>query len=466
MRSILFLLTFMFFLPKGNICQTITIGNTTLTKRDVATGLIIPWEITWGPDDHIWVTERRGHVLRIEPETGNTQTILNHEGAVFANGGEPGMLGMVHHPNFPDSPYVFIAYNFSEGFQIYERLVRFTWDGTDLSNEAILLDNIPAFNIHNGARLVISPEEKIMMSMGDRGNTDLSQDKNSLNGKILRINLDGTIPGDNPDPASYIWSYGHRNPQGLWYGPSGILYSSEHGQQNSDELNIIEEDRNYGWPNVEGACDDPAETSFCNTFNVKEPLIEWSPCVAVCGIEYYNHPAIPELENSILMAVLGGISVSPEPRVSQLKLADDGLSIIEENKFFTTFGRIRDVCINPHNGAIYFATNGPEYPGEGPNQIIEYRNLEYSPVSSPNILNAHQFIHVFPSPMQEEGIIEFSPSFIGSDFQIFSFTGQEILSSNIDQSTIELRTSAWATGAYYVKAQNHFGTITKTFIKK
>jgi len=112
--------------------------------------------------------------------------------------------------------------------------------------------------------------------------------------KILRLNVDGSVPADNPDNTSLVYSWGHRNAQGLCLGPNGLIYSSEHGQNSNDEFNIIEEGRNYGWPEVEGFCDQSGELDACAELDVKEPLQTWSPCIAVNGIEYYNHPAIPE----------------------------------------------------------------------------------------------------------------------------------------------------------------------------
>lgn len=443
--------------------QDVTIGGTTLTMRDVATGIQVPWEILWGPDNHIWLTERRGQVLRIEPESGNTMTVLDWRSNV-ESGGEPGMLGMALHPDFGNTPKVYIAYNFSQGFNIRERLVSFDWDGTSLSNETVLLDDIGGGGIHNGSRLLITEDKKILMTTGDIGNSSSSQNMFSLNGKVLRINLDGSIPDDNPDATSYIYSYGHRNAQGLCHGPNGLIYSSEHGAQQSDEFNIIEANRNYGWPNVQGVCNTTTEMNFCNMFNVREPLAEWSPCVAVNGIEYYNHPAIPELQNTVLMAVLGGLGGGAE-RISVLRMSADGTEIESQEEYFTNFGRLRDVCINPITGAIYIATNGPGYPGSGPNRIVEYRNLDFvNSTSAPNLDN--QFVKVFPNPMGANGQIEFSNSFIGHQYELISFDGKIVASETIDGNTVDINTKQLSAGSYYVKATNDLGTITRVFVVK
>ena len=444
--------------------QEVTIGNTTLTPRDVATGLQIPWELVYGPDDHLWVTERRGQILRIEPESGTTNTVLDIRGTV-SNPSEAGMLGMVLHPQFDTNPYIYVVYTYGPNFSPIERLSRFEWNGEELINEMVLLDDIPAFRIHSGSRLIITPDQKILMTTGDRGDTDLPQVKSSINGKVLRINLDGSVPDDNPFGDSYVYSYGHRNPQGLCMAPNGIIYSSEHGPDNSDELNIIQPGLNYGWPLVQGACNTQFEQSVCDTTTITEPIGEWSPCVAVNGLAYYDHPAIPEFENSVLMAVLGGIGiVNPvRPRISQLKLTADGQSIQEENQYFANFGRLRDVCVNPHTGALYIATNGPQYPGEGPNRIIEYRNLEFT-VSTPETFNQHQYIRIAPNPISNKGFIELSQNFVGHEYQIIAFSGQILRTGIVRKSVIPIDIDDFSNGSYYIKARNGLGIITRTFV--
>lgn len=441
------------------------VGNTTLTERDVATGIMIPWEILWGPDGHIWVTERRGKVLRIEPETGNIQLILDHDAQVYGNGnGEPGMLGMALHPDFETTPLVYIVYNYGTGFNIKERLVSFEWNGTILENEDVILDEIPGGGIHNGSRIMFTPDGKILMTTGDTGDGgDSSQNETALNGKVLRINPDGSIPSDNPDPTSLVYSWGHRNPQGLCLGPHNLIYSSEHGQQTNDEFNIIEAGRNYGWPNVAGMCDTGAEQTFCEANNVKEPLKAWSPCIAVNGIEYYNHPAIPEWQNSVLMAVLGGLGAQYE-RLSVLHMSEDGLTIESEDQYFSSFNqRVRDVCVNPHNGAVYIALNGASYPGVGPNMIKEFRNLDFITDSIPESIKI-QKIDLWPNPAQNELNLKFSESFIGTSFKIISFQGQDVRAFKVDNIEMKIDISYLAQGTYYVKANSYLGTVTRTFV--
>jgi aldose sugar dehydrogenase len=183
-------------------------------KDSVITGnLSHPWEILWGPDNFIWITERAGKISRLNPATGAKNTVITIS-EVEATG-EGGLLGMVLHPNFSTTPQVFVSYNYDGGSGYREKVVRFTYNGTTLINPFTVIDNIGASDIHNGSRLVISPDLKLFISTGDAANPATAQNVSSRNGKILRLNLDGSVPADNPVAGNPYWSWGHRNPQGL-----------------------------------------------------------------------------------------------------------------------------------------------------------------------------------------------------------------------------------------------------------
>jgi glucose/arabinose dehydrogenase len=448
---------------------TWTVGTTTLTETDLATGIVRPWEILWGPDDYIWVTCRNGKVLHLDPSTGNYTEILNLGSVVPNNGGgEPGLLGMALHPDFANTPKVYLVYNYLQGNNVKERLVSYDWDGTNLINEVQLINAIPGNYIHNGSRLVISPDQKIMMSTGDTGTGGaLSQDITSKNGKILRINLDGSIPADNPDPTSYVWSFGHRNPQGLCYGPTGILYESEHGQETSDEFNIIEVNRNYGWPTVEGACNTATENTFCTANNVREPLKEWTPCVAVNGIEYYNHPAIPEWSNSVIMGVMGGLNgtSASNDRVSVLHLSADGLSVTSEDQYFTTLNqRFRDICVNPYTGAVYVALNGTQYPGTSPNKIKEFRNMDFF-VENVGKITTGQAMEIFPNPASTSITVNVANTLVGSTLQVYSYEGKLMKEVKIVSAKDSINIEDLPVGNYWTIATSALGSVTRNFVK-
>ncbi|MBS1576980.1 MAG: PQQ-dependent sugar dehydrogenase [Bacteroidetes bacterium] len=324
-----------------------TPGSAEIKDSVLVSGLNFPWEILWGPDNFIWMTERNGKISRINPETGELIPVLTISEVV--SNGEGGLLGMVLHPDFNTNPQVFVVYDYNNGSNYQEKVVRYTYNGTTLIDPQTVIDNIHASNIHNGSRLLITGD-KLFVSTGDASDQSLPQNTSAVNGKILRLNLDGSIPADNPFANNPVWSYGHRNPQGLVYA-NGILYSSEHGPDTDDEINIIEKGRNYGWPDVKGFCNESGEQSFCSANNVKEPINAWTPTIATSGLDYYNSDFIPQWKNSLLVATL------KNQRLMQLKLDDAHTSVTETKEFFTSsYGRMRDICISPE-GKVYICTS-------------------------------------------------------------------------------------------------------------
>jgi len=372
MRSATIILITLFILS-GFLSKSysqIFIGTTEIDTNSIVTGLDTPWEILWGPDDHIWLTERNGTISRLNPESGELAELISI-GDVIENN-EGGLLGMVLHPDFENYPHVFVVYTYVGSSGVEEKLVRYTYSNGELASPLTLLEGIDGFGNHNGSRLVIDAEQKLYMTTGDAGNTAHSQNLNSLNGKVLRMNLDGSFPEDNPFQGSYVWSWGHRNAQGLVLSPLGLMYSSEHGTSRDDEVNIIEKGRNYGWPEVQGFCDDPAETQFCANANVAEPIVAWTPTLAVAGTDFYSHSAIPEWQNSLLVTTL------KEGSLAVLKLSPDGRSVISEELLFDYWwGRLRDICISP-DGRVFLAVSNRDGRGTvltGDDRIVEILSL-------------------------------------------------------------------------------------------
>ena len=341
--------------------DTGTGDGTRIVKQD----LQHPWEILWGPDDHLWFTEREGKISKMNPSTG----AIVFSGTIneVVSSGEGGLLGLALHPDFTGNGLLYVVYNYSSANGYREKLVRYTLNNNSLTNPTTLLENIPASSIHNGSRIRVVNEStgaKIYFTTGDASNASSAQDVNSRSGKVLRLNADGTVPGDNPITGNLLWSYGHRNPQGLVF-VNNKIYESEHGPNIEDEVNIIEKGRNYGWPTVNGPCEG-SETNFCTSNNIKEPI--WSSggnTLAVCGIDYYNSDKIPTWKNSILMTTLKDASLR------QLKLSSDGNSVVSNSIFFKdTYGRIRDICISPAGNVYLCTSNG----GNG-DKIIEVTKL-------------------------------------------------------------------------------------------
>jgi glucose/arabinose dehydrogenase len=337
-------------------------GN--LKTRVLNNTLNFPWEILWGPDNYIWFTEREGRVKRMNPQTGET-TLVATISEVASTTNFNGLLGMALHPNFSGMPYVYLVYNYFDAENDYmEKIVRYTYNGTTLLDPLTLVDGIVGKIggdfIHNGSRLLIGADMKLYATTGDANlRFDLPQNTSSLNGKVLRINLDGTIPADNPY-GNAVWAIGFRNSQGLTFG-LGKLYSSEHGETTNDEINIIERGRNYGWPYVEGYCDMPAELSFCAANNVREPIYTWTPTVAPSGMEFYDKDQISQWKRSLLVTFL------KDRRLRQMKLDKSGTVIEGVHEFFVNeFGRLRDVAISP-DGKVYISTDN----GKNADMIIE-----------------------------------------------------------------------------------------------
>ena len=206
-------------------------GPVPISHKVIVQDLNYPWEITWGPDNFIWMTERYGKISRVNPVTGAVTPLLTIKEVV--SNGEGGLLGMALHPDFEKTPQVFVSYDYNSGNGYREKIVRFTYNGKTLINPVVLLDNIAASYIHNGCRLLITPDLKLFITTGDASNQSLPQNKSTLNGKILRLNLDGSIPADNPVPGNPYWTFGHRNPQGLVYAHN-ILYSFNFSEGNEN----------------------------------------------------------------------------------------------------------------------------------------------------------------------------------------------------------------------------------------
>jgi len=348
---------------ENNIVQALQLDSTALAVSIVATGLVHPWDMTWGFDNRIWFTENGGWIKRLDPATGKLDTLI-HLGDCHFSWGNPGIYSLAFHPDFPKEPYLFVHYTNSA---TNSKLVRFRYDFTkdELVDSLSILPKIRANESHNGSRMVFTPDKKMFFAMGEAYTPELAQDLNGINGKILRLNLDGSVPDDNPFPGSLIWSYGHRNPQGLALLPNGTLWSSEHGANNDDELNIILKGRNYGWPKVQGMCDLRSEQRFCEANQVVEPVISWTPTVAPCALEYYDHPAIPEWRNSLMQVFLKKGKGKLGQRMTVFKLDETGTKIIGQQDFFNnTFGRLRDVLIAP-DGRIFLCTSNMEVSGNG-----------------------------------------------------------------------------------------------------
>lgn len=419
-------------------------AQTILTKK-VITNLDTPWEILWGPDNFIWMTERAGKVSRVNPDNGNQEVLITID--AVAEQGESGLLGMALHPDFSNAPYVYLAYTYLDGSTLKEKIVRYEYKNSKLENEDVLLDNIAGNSNHDGCRLVFGPDGKLYASTGDAGNAAIAQNRNSLNGKILRMNDDGSIPTDNPFTNSYVWATGSRNAQGLVWA-NDKLYGSEHGPGSDDEVNIYSKGRNYGWPNVMGFCNTTAEQTFCTDSNVAEPLIAWSPTLAVCGIDYYKKGSTPigQWENALLLTSLKA------SKLTVLFLNENGDSITKTQDFLTgDLGRLRDVCVSPV-GRVFVATSnrdGRGNPAADDDKIVEL-------ITSLNV-NHNAHIYQAPKILQNPatGRIALSDLAANIKLEIIDISGKQYYNGIAKQSNLDIACQAWPAGMYILKCSHN-----------
>lgn len=310
----------------------------------IATDLEIPWNIE-KDDSTFYISQRPGYIVKVDGMTG-AKTVQQIEVTKdIHHVGEGGLLGFILAPDFNNSREAIAYHTYREDGRVLNRIIVLTLNRNRWTEKRVILERIPGGRIHNGGRLKVGPDGKLYATAGDAGNPDNAQNINSLSGKILRMNLDGTIPLDNPFQNSYAYSYGHRNPQGLAWDENGSMFSSEHGQSAHDEINLIEPGMNYGWPVIEG--DQQArnmKTPFFHTGNVT-----WAPS----GIEIKD--------NQLYVATLRGESI----RV--VNLSDKTLDTAFENA-----GRLRDVFIE--GNSLYTITNnrdGRGNPREGDDKLLK-----------------------------------------------------------------------------------------------
>jgi glucose/arabinose dehydrogenase len=300
--------------------------------RTIATGLNTPWSIVFLPSGDALVSERGGVIKRVAAKTRRVTTVMRVPGVVEQ--GESGLLGLAVSPTYAKDRLVYAYLTTARD----NRIVRFRLRG----KPRVVVSGLRKAPIHDGGRIAFGPDGKLYAGVGDAANTDLAQDQESQNGKILRMDPSGSVPDDNPFPGSRVWSLGHRNVQGLAFDAQGRLWASEFGQNTRDEVNLIRKGNNYGWPTVEGRGDTQGGR-FTN------PLVTWatsesSPSgVAVVGSHLY-------------VAALGGERLWDVPlrgaRTGRPKALLQG-----------RYGRIRAATAAP-DGSLWIATSNRDGRGD------------------------------------------------------------------------------------------------------
>ncbi|HEY1037022.1 MAG TPA: PQQ-dependent sugar dehydrogenase [Candidatus Paceibacterota bacterium] len=324
----------------------------------LAKNLYVPWAVAFLLDGSMLVTERSGTLKLIKGESVESIKIPG-----VVERGEGGLLDVIVHPDFAQNKFIYLYFTTSDSGQTVNKVVRYTFGGADLGSfkeDKVILGNIPGGTNHNGGRAAFGPDGMLYVLTGDAGRSELAQDRASLAGKILRINYDGSIPSDNPFGTA-VYSYGHRNPQGLAWDDKGRLWQTDHGrsglQSGFDELNLIEKGGNYGWPVIQG--DEKKE-------GMKAPMIHsganttWAPS----GLSY--------MDGALYFAGLRGQALY---KVDILE-GDDGSATFSDlvTYFKGTYGRLREVT-NAPDGSLVITTSNRD--GRGSVQAEDDKILKW-----------------------------------------------------------------------------------------
>lgn len=314
----------------------------------VADNLEIPWEVAFLPEGDILVTERPGRLLRI----GSDRQVIEVQGVYHH--GEGGLLGLALHPNFEENQLIYLYLTSQVDNQIINRVERYQFSDNQLTDRKIIINDIPGAQYHDGGRIEFGPDGYLYVTTGDAGVVAEAQNKDSINGSILRVSDDGLIPQDNPF-GSLVYTYGHRNPQGLAWDDQGNLWSTEHGRSGVrsgfDEVNLIIAGQNYGWPTIEGDTvnDDLVTPKIHSGANDT-----WAPG----DIEYFK--------GKLFFTGLRGESI--------YELSIENSIITDIKKHFTSeFGRLRAIRLGP-DGYLYITTSNRDDRGdiqEGDDKLIK-----------------------------------------------------------------------------------------------
>ena len=338
--------------PTGGIENTVfeTRDKTKFRVETVASGLEVPWAFAWLPNGDMLVNERPGRVRIIEKSRLRVEPVFVVPDVEPS--GESGLMDITLHPDFASNGFVYLAYAYNkDGKRV--KVVRYKYTGGKFTEHKNIIEDIPSAPNHAGTRARFGPDEKLYVTTGDATDWNLAQQTDSLAGKTLRLNDDGTIPKDNPfvGQAAYrpeIWTTGHRNAQGLaWQPGSRLMFQTEHGPSffegkgsGGDEVNIVERGKNYGWAEIHHT--DKREGMI-------SPLLEYSPACAPGSAMFYNGTVFPAFKGNFFFGCLRGGRIT--------RVVMNGRDVVsQENLLEGNLGRIREMEEGP-DGYIYFSTS-------------------------------------------------------------------------------------------------------------
>lgn len=332
--------------PVSNLSLTNTSG-----VEIIAEGLQAPRSIDISKEGRIFISEKRGSIRVVDNGTLLTEPV----GDIKAeNIGDAGLLGLTLHPNFTQNHLFYVYYTYSNGTGLFNKVLMLKESNNRIIDSKTILDGIPGNDYRDGGRIKFGRDGKLYVSTGDASIPELSQDLNSLAGKILRINEDGTIPQDNPFSNSAVYAYGFRNAQGLAWAPnSGALYSSDQGGAGNDEINLISPAKNYGWPHEE--CNSSGDDN-----RYTPPLVCFNPSLEPSGIAFAFSNKLG-YQNHLIVATLKGSH-----------LRDIDFDSGSQNTILVGYGRIIDL-VESEDGLIYVLTSntdGRALPQQGDDKIL------------------------------------------------------------------------------------------------
>ncbi len=350
--------------------ETSAQSQTSFKVETVIGNLEVVWSIVWAPDGRMIFTERPGRVRvfengKLRPEPLFTVPDVEPRG-------ESGLMSIALHPQFVSNHLLYLSYAYSaNGQQV--RVVRYRETPSGFADRKVIIENIPAAQFHAGCRLRFGPDGKLYITTGDATERELAQKLDSIAGKILRLNDDGTIPPDNPfvgqaNARPEIWAYGSRNSQGIDFQPgTDLLFETEHGPSGfdgpggGDEVNIIERGKNYGWPVIHHRA---------TQAGMESPLLEYTPACAPASGTFYRGSQFPQFKGNFFFGCLAGTRI--------IRVTLDGRRVVsQEDLLKGKYGRIRDIAEGP-DGYIYFSTSNRD--GRGTPASDDDRILRLVPV--------------------------------------------------------------------------------------
>jgi glucose/arabinose dehydrogenase len=321
----------------------------------VVGSLEVQWSIVWAPDGRMIFTERPGRVRVFEKGALNPKPLFVVPD--IEEKGESGLMSVALHPQFNSNHFIYLSYAYTSG-SVRVRVVRYREAPEGFVDRKVIIEDLPAAQFHAGCRIRFGPDGKLYVTTGDATQRELAQKLDSLAGKTLRLNDDGTVPQDNPfvgqeNARPEIWSLGHRNAQGMdWQPGSNLMFQTEHGPSGfdgpggGDEVNIVERGQNYGWPIIHHT-----QTKE----GLETPLLEYTPACAPASGTFYRGSTFPKFKGNFFFGCLRG------ERLIRVEL--DGRKVVSQEDLVKDYGRIRDVAEGP-DGNLYFSTSNRDGRGK------------------------------------------------------------------------------------------------------